>query len=93
MFLTEDTQASWSIGLGTHQLSVGVALEPSVRGRGIAKVAVNSVVRLAFDHLKAHRVTATILDRPSREESLALFTSSCVSSFFQCTLMLTPSPR
>ncbi len=52
----------WSTGIGQKPAAeLGFALDPSYQGFGLMSEAIITVLHFAFDHLKTHRVQATIM--------------------------------
>jgi RimJ/RimL family protein N-acetyltransferase len=54
---------------GSRQGEIGFALHPDAQGQGLAAEAARAVLRLGFDELGLHRITATCIagnDRSAR---------------------------
>lgn len=75
IYLTMDTRYATGV-LDLAELDVGVVLFPTHRKKGHARRAMDFVLKHAFQHLKAHRVQAVLVDKdaPSRDRMIKLLT-------------------
>ncbi|KAH9930808.1 hypothetical protein B0H21DRAFT_711921 [Amylocystis lapponica] len=57
------------------EISICVGLLPPYRGKGFGAEAVRLALQWAFDDIQCHRVQALLLDSPTRDRALRLFTT------------------
>ncbi|OBZ77739.1 hypothetical protein A0H81_02195 [Grifola frondosa] len=59
----------------TSEASVGVAVLPQWRGKGLGMQAVKLALQWTVDEIKCHRVQAMVMNSPCRDRALRLFTA------------------